>query len=108
MNIKVTGSVPSDAGLPNKEEDQWTISPKFREDLTTHFQQIGKNMIALEVGSYLGYTTRTLSGIFKRVREKFYTTRTLSGIFKRVRENSKFDERWGSKNRYHFSCLLLI
>merc|ERR1712224_154806 len=52
---------------PDKLEDQWTISKAFRDDLRMHFEGVGANFTVLEVGSYLGYTTRLLSQLFARV-----------------------------------------
>jgi SAM-dependent methyltransferase len=55
--------------VPTKGEDQWTVTAKFRDDLAGFVRSRGghEDLTVLEVGSYLGYTTRLLSGLFHRV-----------------------------------------
>eukprot|EP00746_Dinoflagellata_sp_MGD_P167152 gnl/MRDRNA2_/MRDRNA2_97549_c0_seq1.p1 gnl/MRDRNA2_/MRDRNA2_97549_c0~~gnl/MRDRNA2_/MRDRNA2_97549_c0_seq1.p1 ORF type:complete len:281 (+),score=54.86 gnl/MRDRNA2_/MRDRNA2_97549_c0_seq1:90-845(+) len=53
--------------VPDKTNDQWTISKQFREDLKGVFGHDAANMTVLEVGSYFGYTTRLLSSLFQKV-----------------------------------------
>lgn len=52
---------------PSKEQNHWTSSQKFRDDIRLYFNGFGKNLIIMELGSHLGYTTTILSDIFKHV-----------------------------------------
>ena len=50
----------------NIHEDIWTCSNEFREDIKDFFKDKSHYTIA-EIGSHKGYSTRYLSGIFKKV-----------------------------------------
>jgi SAM-dependent methyltransferase len=55
--------------VPGKHEDQWTVTAQFRADLQAFVAEVGgaERQTVLEVGSYMGYTTRLLSELFFRV-----------------------------------------
>lgn len=55
------------ANTPDKLQDQWTITKRFRADLIAEFGGMADNYTVLEIGSYFGYTTRLLSQLFGRV-----------------------------------------
>jgi predicted O-methyltransferase YrrM len=52
--------------IPDKREDKNTTSLKFKTDLINYFDKLSlKN--CLEVGTYIGYSTRILSFLFDEV-----------------------------------------
>lgn len=53
--------------LPDKQEDIITISNRFRRDLIDFFEDIGRHMCIVEIGAYLGYSTRLLASLFRHV-----------------------------------------
>eukprot|EP00397_Hematodinium_sp_SG-2012_P062874 GEMP01085719.1.p1 GENE.GEMP01085719.1~~GEMP01085719.1.p1 ORF type:complete len:254 (+),score=55.67 GEMP01085719.1:134-895(+) len=56
--------------IPDKSNDQWTITAKFKADLLVLFgptHNDAGNWTVLEIGSYLGYTTAILAQRFKHV-----------------------------------------
>lgn len=67
QSVRARAAGDADGSPPDKLEDQWTISKAFRDDLRMHFEGTGENFTVLEVGSYLGYTTRLLSQLFTKV-----------------------------------------
>lgn len=54
--------------LPDKTDDTWTTSRRFKEDLIYFFtSRNSKYSVAAEIGIYKGYTTRILSFLFEKV-----------------------------------------
>lgn len=54
--------------IPDKFQHKTTTSHKFKKDLFEFFNKPEfKNMVCLEIGSNIGYTTRVLSYLFKEV-----------------------------------------
>ncbi len=51
----------------DKTMDMWTISTKFRQDLEVFFGEREQLDTIVEIGSYKGFTTRHLAGLFKNV-----------------------------------------
>tara|TARA_R100001377_G_scaffold17773_1_gene9112 strand:- start:204 stop:797 length:594 start_codon:yes stop_codon:yes gene_type:complete len=53
--------------LPDKTEDSWTTSLKFKKDLINWCGDKFKNKTCLELGTHKGYTTKILSHCFGKV-----------------------------------------
>ncbi|CAE8653298.1 unnamed protein product, partial [Polarella glacialis] len=55
--------------IPDRSDDGWTVTAKFRDDVVRLIggDAIAKSMVAVEIGTYLGYTTSFLAGAFKAV-----------------------------------------
>jgi predicted O-methyltransferase YrrM len=53
--------------VPDKTEDSWTTSLKFKEDLIKWCGDDFKNKTCLEIGTHKGYTARILSHCFGKV-----------------------------------------
>jgi len=55
--------------LPNRTDDRWTVTARFRRDLVDGVggPRKARGMVVLEIGTYFGYTTRFLAGAFRAV-----------------------------------------
>jgi len=53
--------------IPDKRQEKNTTSLKFKKDLIEFFGDEFKSKTCLEIGTHKGYTTRVLSGLFKKV-----------------------------------------
>jgi tRNA A58 N-methylase Trm61 len=53
--------------LPDKSDNSWTTSLKFKEDLIDFIGDKFLDKTVLEIGTYQGHSTRLLSFLFKKV-----------------------------------------
>ena len=53
--------------IPDKRQEKNTTSLKFKKDLIEFFSSGFESKTCLEIGTHKGYTTRVLSGLFKKV-----------------------------------------
>ncbi|MFN0248637.1 MAG: FkbM family methyltransferase [Kofleriaceae bacterium] len=53
--------------LPDKQENIMTISNRFKRDVIDFFDENGRRDCVVEIGSYLGYSTRFLASLFSQV-----------------------------------------